>query len=358
MHASFRTSLVLGFAVFSMFFGAGNVLYPLTVGVHANNPFSGMFGFLLTGVGLPGLGLFGLWLAKGKLQSFLFPMPRFLMLIILALMLSALGPVGATPRCMILAHASFNEWLPVPMWTFSLILGLFLWLTSGQLERVFTILGKLLSPLLVIALIGMITAGLMTPMQWSSLSAQDISLGVQQGYQTMDLLAALLFGVSIYQVAQSSENPSKTFGQALLIGGGLVSLVYLGLSCVAYTHKAALIDVSAENMLNHLALIALPKPLTFIIEMVVFLACFTTIMALLQACLDSIMQLFDVKKPKWVSLILVGLTVVFANIGFGALSQIITMFVIVLYPLMIGWLLFKVIHQRMTARMEMSQQLH
>jgi LIVCS family branched-chain amino acid:cation transporter len=121
--ALYRHVLTGGFAMFSMFFGSGNLVFPLIIGVKTyENPLHAIYGLLITAVLLPFFGLFGIMHYRGDHTvyfSILGPYSRFLLSL---LMLGLMGPFGVIPRCISVAFGGVHLLYPtLPLWVFSLI---------------------------------------------------------------------------------------------------------------------------------------------------------------------------------------------------------------------------------------------
>jgi len=194
-----RYSLMLstGFAMFSMFFGSGNLVFPLLVGKESQGHlFFAALGFILTGVLVPFLGVGAMMLYKGDNRAFFGTLGRparfWLPLIILGLM----GPFGVLARCFTVAHGSFKLIFPeVELIVFSLVSCVLIFMITINKNRIIPMLGQWLTPFLLLALFAIGVFGYW----YSDLNVQaqgqwDTAFltGIFKGYQTMDLLAAFV----------------------------------------------------------------------------------------------------------------------------------------------------------------------
>lgn len=302
--------LVVGLAIFSMFFGAGNVIFPLAVGQFAGdkNFFSSM-GLLLTATLVPILGVIAMVLCDGKYRLFfnrLGAIPGFCLALII---ISLLGPLGSTPRCIALSYAAFsNSFLEISSASFSLIACGLIFLLTFRKKHLFTICGTILTPLLLIALalivsIGFFTADSLPPSSLTSRGA--FFYGMVEGYNTMDLLASFFFSSTILHLLKMRSEPSQGTRIALwasLIGGGLLGVVYLGFSYLAAFHGAHIASTKDELLASIMMHIAGPYagPL---VCLTIGLACLTTAIALLLAFVDFMQkEVFKERVPDWVLL--------------------------------------------------------
>lgn len=348
--------LLLGLAIFSMFFGAGNVIYPMDLGVHAGATPSAWFGFILTAIGAPLLGLYAVLLSKGDLfklfdQTGIKGATIWIMILILAL-----GPIGATPRCVLLAYQALKAIMPnLSLPLFTSILGLALLYVCLKRTQAFAILGKWLSPILLILLLWI--AGLsITSAQTASATDGHLLQGLQQGYQTMDLLASLLFAVTlihfIKHMGLKDDEAKTTYLKAALIGAGLLCFVYLCLGLAASKYAVQLSNLSKDLYLNAISLQTLGSIGSQIACSIIFLACVTTIVALMIACTENAILVAHRINPKWhiaygpLMAIALLLTMIVANLGFDKVSEYISLIVTITYPVYIMIALCQILHVR------------
>src|ERR1700722_13643393 len=106
-------AFTIGLAMFSMFFGAGNVIFPLAVGQYAGDKnFYAMSGLILTAAIMPIIGVIAMILFDGNYRQFfgrLGKVPGFLLALII---ISLLGPLGSTPRCIALSYTTLKSSFP------------------------------------------------------------------------------------------------------------------------------------------------------------------------------------------------------------------------------------------------------
>src|SRR5262245_8338583 len=98
-----------GFALFSMFFGSGNLVFPLVVGKESGGHYLlATLGIFLTGVVVPFLGVIAMMLYKGDNQKFFGSMGKPATFWFPLIALSLMGPFGVLARCITVAHGSFR----------------------------------------------------------------------------------------------------------------------------------------------------------------------------------------------------------------------------------------------------------
>ena len=291
-----------GFALFAMFFGSGNLVFPLLVGTESQGHYLlSSFGIILTGVLVPFMGVLAILLYKGDTREFLGTMGRPAKFWFPLIALSLMGPFGVLARCITVAHGSFTLLFPsCTLIPFSLAFCGIIFLLTANKNRIIPFLGSTLTPFLLVALLAIISAGIWhaevkAPEGSNVLSA--FRTGALQGYQTMDLLAAFFFSTFIIQhLTQkfpADEEPQtlvKVFLKSAFIGGSLLSFVYCGLVYLGSAYAVQLTDVPPQAMLgvvsqNTLGVFSAP-----IVCVTVVLACFTTAVVLTSLFADFFRQ--------------------------------------------------------------------
>lgn len=289
-------TLATGLAMFSMFFGAGNVVFPLALGQYAQdqNIFA-ILGLLLTAVGVPFLGLVAMTLFDGNYRLFfgrLGKTPGFLIALVI---MGLIGPFGALPRCIALAFSTIKLYLPdVSLIPFSLVSCALIYFFTVRKNNIIDVLGYILTPFLLFSLCFIIVKGFWeaTTLPVTSHQPTEIFLkGLQEGYQTMDLLGAFFFCSVVLACLKRGTEPSehehvnykKMIIQTLkasCIGASLLALIYVGFSYVAAFNSETLADISKDLILATLSHQILGPYAGIIASIAVALACLTTAIAL------------------------------------------------------------------------------
>ena len=247
--------LTLGFMMFSVFFGAGNLIVPPALGQAAGtNTLSAMLGFMTTGVGLPLLGIMAIALAGGEYVQLLkrrtFPWFATALLIILYLII---GPLFAMPRTGAVSFeigirpfvGAGDVTLPQVIYT-ALFFGASYYLSLNP-NKLIDRVGKMLTPALLVVLVILFLRTFWSPMG-AVLAPTGVYLespyaqGFQDGYQTMDLLATIAIGALVVNaVRYRGVTDTRTIGKACLAAGFITvflmacvygSLAYLGATSV------------------------------------------------------------------------------------------------------------------------------
>lgn len=295
-------SFAIGLAMFSMFFGAGNVIFPLAVGQYAGdkNLFA-MFGLILTAAVMPIAGVIAMILFDGNYRQFFGRLGRIPGFLVALTIISLLGPLGSTPRCIALSYttlkSAFLDMSPILFSGIScaIILGF-----TIKKNHMLTLLGWVLTPLLLASLITIIVIGLFTAGEPQVIDQSNMSMflhGLKEGYNTMDLLAAFFFSSTILNILRirckehgTSRDYLKIAYQASIVGAILLSAIYVGFSYLASYHGHHL-PINGKDELLAAITMKIAGPFGGLLVCVtIALACLTTAIALISAFTDFIQK--------------------------------------------------------------------
>lgn len=303
-----KTVLTAGFAMFSMFFGSGNLVFPLVVGLETldQSPYA-IIGLLTTGVVVPFLGLIGVILYSGNRTNFFACIGKIPAFLLTFAMLALMGPIGVIPRCILVAYGGATLVIPnLSSILFSIIFCLITLLLVWKHERIIPIIGRILTPWLLLSIVVLITAGLIWGPSFteSKLSSfQAFSFGLNRGYQTMDLLAAFFFSATTVAYIRSrlhSDDPPRILYRlslnSSLIGAGLLAGIYLSFALLGARYAPQLMEISPAQMLVGIAGHSLGKLAIPIASLTISLACLTTATILVMLFADFLHE--DICKKK------------------------------------------------------------
>ncbi|MBN9377121.1 MAG: branched-chain amino acid transport system II carrier protein [Chlamydiales bacterium 38-26] len=349
---SSTNTVATGLAMFSMFFGAGNVVFPLGLGQYAqNHNLYAILGILITAVGVPFAGLIAMTLFNGDYKKFFERIgvtPGFL---VITIILGLIGPFGAIPRCIVLSYATLKPYLSESFtlpW-FSILSCIVIFIFTIRRNNIIDVLGYVLTPILLITLAIIIIKGILLspPLEPSVHSKLDVFIkGIKEGYQTMDLLAAFFFSSVVISCLKKdidttdAQNYKKVIFLSLkasVIGAFLLSIVYVGFSFVAAFHSQSLIGISQGELPGAIALHVLGPYAASIAHLAVILACLTTVIALTAVFADFTHQdIFRSKLNYGWSLILT-LTIAFfvSTLNFTGIANFLSPILQVCYPALI-----------------------
>lgn len=342
-----------GCAIFSMFFGAGNLLFPLNLGAEApEQALASCLGLGLTGVCMTFLGLLSIIIYKGDKEVFFNSIGKKPAFILSAIMLALMGPFGAIPRCMVVSHAAFDPWLGgrLPFWLFGLLFCLSTACVIKNYNRIIPIIGKVLTPFLLLFLgilclaslngtIPIRDKALLNPSSFGSAFIKAL----ETGYQTLDLLATFFFCGTVisffkgYTHTQTRPSNIKTLSfLACLLGCSLLGVIYLVLIYIGSLYAPYLLTFSPSHRLIALAEYTLGSLALPLVSFTLFFACLTTVAALVVLFGDFLQTSFfrNLSKKTCMGLTL-GLSYMMSLLGFDAIFQFLGEVLFVLYPAII-----------------------
>lgn len=340
-----------GITVFSMFFGAGNLIYPLYIGAFIGNDYIyGILGLAISGVLLPFIGLVGIILNKGNIEVFFGSIGKFPSFCITAAIVAIIGPAGALTRCMIVSFGGFKTLFHDAIdEVFYVLLSGFMIICISNKSKIIDVIGKYLTPFFLFSIIVIIIYTVIAPTEPGSFTTQEVYLshsdsfmfGLTQGYQTLDLCTAFFFGKIIYDyfaqlMFSKNEVDSMKYSVVSCIIGVLILLVlysflvYSGAKFSDYLHnfpKQFLISAISTKVLGNSSQI--------VAAFTIFFACITTAIALLELTVDYVLKKIDTNSRLTASLYVM----LFANavilIGFDNLAKMIGGVLYFLYPSLI-----------------------
>lgn len=358
---SASNTLVTGLAMFSMFFGAGNVVFPLMLGQYAQDQnIWAMMGLLITAVGVPFLGLMTMTLFDGDYKQFFDRMGKWPGFIVAAAILMLIGPFGGMPRCIALSYSTLKLYLPaVSLPFFSAISCVIIFLLTFKRTKILDVLGYFLTPILLGSLALIIIGGF-----WFGPQAPDSShaaltvfaKGLTEGYQTMDLLGAFFFSSVVLACLRQDVNPAdkkdykrliKVTLKASCIGATLLGLTYLGFSYIASFYSEILAGVPGDEIAGILALHILGPYAGIVACLAVSLSCLTTAIAL--GAVSAEFLHIDLSKNRisyiWSLLITLIITFFVSTLHFTGIKMILGPILQMAYPALIVLSILNIAHK-------------
>lgn len=297
MNQKINLSLILpiGLMLFSFFFGAGNFIFPPVLGQLAgDNLTPAIIGFCISGVGLPLMGIVAMAINRSdnpdNLASPVHPNFARALVVICAL---TIGPFFAIPRT---AAVSFETgilaFVPAGYHDFGMIAySLFFFLLTYHLSvnpsKIIDNIGKIMTPMLLICLAILIAFVLIDPLGPAQAAQGDYAevpffKGFQEGYNTMDLLAAMLFGAATVNAIESKGILDHKLLTKLCIYAGLIAASFLAViySSLAYTGATSVqafgIITNGGQLLNNISVHYMGNFGKVILALIIFFACITT----------------------------------------------------------------------------------
>lgn len=341
-------SIVVGFALFAMFFGAGNVVFPPYLGMHAGEQWAnGFLFYFIADIGLALVAMFAI-LHAGGADNITGRIGHVASKVLMCAVILCIGPMVAIPR----TAATTLEMSVTPFFSgmspvvFSIIFFAVILLLSIKQSAVIDIVGKILTPALLIGLLVLIVKGFVSPIGDivdTGVSASEVTVnGIKSGYQTMDVLAAMAFGIIILSSADEkgytdSKSAAKMIGIAAALSGVLLLIVYFGLTYLGATASTVFpTDISRANLLIGIVELLLGKAGLIIFAIVIALACITTAVALVSSAASFFAKLANDKISYSVFVVVICVSsAVISNLGLDMIIAIATPVLDIVYPPML-----------------------
>lgn len=353
-------SLAVGLAMFSMFFGAGNVIFPLAVGQYAGDKnFYAISGLILTAAVIPIAGVIAMILFDGNYRQFFGRLGKVPGFILALTIISLLGPLGSTPRCIALSYttlkSSFLEMSPV---LFSALSCGVIFLFTFRKNHILTLLGWVLTPLLLGSLVAIILIGLTAV---PNMGSQEISKagifmhGLKEGYNTMDLLAAFFFSSTILNILKMRLQGESSFSQSYVkvalrascIGALLLAAIYVGFSYLAAFHGSDLNIAGKDELLAAITMKIAGTYAGVLVCITIALACLTTAIALISAFTDFVQKEVFLEKVSYEATLVGALLLTFfvSTFEFTGISAFLGPILQICYPGLIVLTILNIAHR-------------
>lgn len=343
-------SLVVGFALFSMFFGAGNIIFPPYVGLAAGSDwFMGFLCYYMADVGLAMLAVFAMLRTEsiGKVESIMVRLGNIPAKAMMIAIVTCIGPLLAMPRT---AATTFSMTLApflggdniVASVIFSAIFFALTLIFACRESALVDIVGRYLTPLLVIGLMLMITLGVLSPIGPINATPQIDNvawMGISAGYQTLDVLAIIVFGLLVVNAMKARGYSSArmkfiSVGLASIVAGITLFIVYLGLCYLGATAST----LYPEDVDKGLFVMAISGRIfgsigAFVLSIVIGLACLTTAIALAGSMGTFFSTLTDGKiSYRNATIFSCVFSAVVANFGLNSIIQLAAPILTIVYP--------------------------
>ena len=351
---TFRQLALIGSMLFGLFFGAGNLIFPLILGARAGACLApALRGLLITAVGIPRLGVMSMGLSRSEGLPELAGRvsPRFRVLFTCALYLT-IGPLFAIPRC---AATSFtigiSPFVGDGAWLWQLVFSLLFFgavlYFSLKPSKILDSVGKFLNPAFLLFLGVMLVTALVKPVQAAATVPPSgdyvhsaFSAGFLQGYDTLDALASLAFGILVIRAIRQlgvtqADRVAVSTVKAGAVSMSLMAIIYAATALVGaqsfglYAERLSDPGFTGGDAFAVIAHHYFGKGGGLILAATVTLCCIKTAVGLVTSCSETFEEMFPgkLRYPQW-AVVFSAASLLISNIG---LSQIITFSAPVLY---------------------------
>lgn len=348
-----RDIVALGFMTFALFLGAGNIIFPPSVGLAAGEfQWSAALGFLLTGVGLPLLGVVALARVGGGLDTLTSPIGKLAGTLMGLSIYLTIGPFFATPRTATVSFevgmAPFTGNTPGALLAFTIGYFALVMVLSLFPGKLMDNIGKLITPALIVvlAILGgaavFAPAGdLVAPAAAYASSGTALAQGFLQGYQTMDALASLVFGIVIVTSIKAAGVTDTRLHTRYTILAGVIAATGLALVYLSLIYLGAMSGTVVPEGSSGVQILTTYVQSVFgtggilLLAAVILLACLTTGVGLVSACSAYFSELLGVQY-RTVVIVMSVFSAAVANQGLAQLIAVAVPVLVCIYPVAIA----------------------
>lgn len=346
---------VVGFMLFAMFFGAGNLIFPPALGFASGEYFPlAIIGFVITGVGLPLIGvIIGAISKEGYSESLKNISPWFSVVFLVAIFLT-IGPFFAIPRTATTAYEMgvipfIDGPSTISLLIFSVVYFVIVFFLSIRPGKIIDSVGKILTPILLITMLLLIVVGIIAyfsnpinPVADTFNSVAPFSTGFTEGYLTMDAIAAIVFSVVVLNSIRGlgiTNRRELLFGTIKSAGlaAALLAVIYVALGILGNR-----VDLNGQSfgdqnpgafLLTFIANDTLGGFGGYLLGVIVFLACLTTGVGLVVAVSEHFSKLIPkVNYGVW-AFIFTFVSFILANQGLSTIIKGSVPVLLILYPI-------------------------
>ncbi|WP_339664929.1 branched-chain amino acid transport system II carrier protein [Maribacter arcticus] len=347
--------LVTAFALFSLFFGAGNLILPPLLGFNSGNQWLIVtIGFCLSAMVIPILGI----LAHAKLQGTLMDFgkkisPTFSL--IYAFFIYAIAIALPSPRTASVTHEMAIQpfWDISPWFTSSFYFGL-VFVFAMNRSKILVILGKILTPAIILILLFVIGITIFSfPFEFGTTAiASPFTNGILEGYQTFDAIGAVVVGgviiisINLRHTDASYEDKKSLIRSAGWLAGLALFLIYLGLILSgALAHSVFDANTSRTALLSGLAINSLGSVGNLFLSILVGIACFTTAVGIVTGTADFVKSRFNDSQTAYNITAVIGsiLGVLMGQFNVGYIIAVALPSLMFIYPITIILILLNVV---------------
>lgn len=355
--ATLAQTLLIGSLTFGLFFGAGNLIFPASLGLQAGGA-TGItaLGFLITAVGLPIIGVIACAIAgTTSLYTLASRVHPAFALVFTTVLYLTIGPLFAVPRTATVSfEMGFAKLLPESMQQWALLLFTLVFFAVVAVAalrpgKLLDIVGRYLTPLFLGLLATVLVAAAVVPMSTGPLPApvgpyeqQAMAQGLLDGYNTMDALASLAFSIVVIEAVRRFGITKPRAIASTVARGGLVAAVLMGAIYVALAFMGAGAvsilprDTNGAVVLSEVANHYYGRVGLVLAAAIMLVACLKTAIGLVTACSEMFAQMFPkaLSQRAWV-IVFTAVSCALANVGLDAILTAAVPVLGFLYPLAI-----------------------
>lgn len=350
--------ILIGLTLFALFFGAGNLIFPVMLGQNAGDHFNiAILGFAITGVLMPLLGVIAMGVSgENDFLKIAQRNGKIFGLIFATLLYLAIGPLFAMPRTGSVSYEIGirpfidDQYNSLFLAIFSIIFYFVCCLLSLNSGKFIDIVGKFLTPTKIGFILILVLAALIFPMGKElppmTEEYRDIPFitGFSEGYLTMDTLASLVFGIIVVKGVMDMGIKDKkdiviSCLKASLIAGAILAFFYISLAYMGATSVSTLGALeNGGQVLARVSQFYFGQWGNLILGLMVTIACMVTNIGLTYACANYLFSLFPKISYRQYVVIFSVASALFANVGLTHLISFSVPVLSIIYPVTIMYI--------------------
>lgn len=354
---SLKEKIIVASTLFGMFFGAGNLIFPVHLGQMAgSNSWPAIIGFVITAVGIPILGVAAIGNTHSdNLLTLSSKVSRGYGIFFTTALYLTIGPFFAIPRC---ATTSFTTGVAPMVGENSLVIGQLIFsavffaivlICSWSPKKITLYIGRIINPIFLVFLAILVIVALVNPLAnmadvapIESYESGAFFNGFIEGYGTMDAIAGLAFGIVIIEVVRSLGIDGDDVVAKETVKSGVLTAILMGLiyvvTIIMGAQSRGLFEVSDNGgiALAHISNHYLGTAGSIVLALTITFACLKTAIGLVTSCAEMFVRMFH--RPfnyrGWV-LVFSVFSFVISNVGLTAIINYSIPVLMFLYPLAI-----------------------
>lgn len=350
---------IIGFMLFSLFFGAGNLIYPPTLGIDAGTSYwMAISGFIITGVGLPVLTVTAISYVKKDARELADHVHPLFGVVFTSIAYLTIGPFFGIPRA---ATVAFEMGIQ-PVTNGSSIILLFftiafftiVYLVSLNPSKMVDRIGKFLTPILLLAIVALGIGSFLVlnnplPQPTGDYRTAPFFAGFANGYLTMDAIGALAFGIIVINAFKdrgisSQKELIKSTLKAGVVAGIALTVIYILIGSIGSKMAIHQPFRNGGEVLSNAAYLIYGNFGTLLLGVIVLLACFTTTVGLVSACGQFFTKITGIKYRN-ITLIITITGFIISNQGLELIINYSTPVLVFIYPITIVLVLLTFLHR-------------
>ena len=353
-----KQTFITAFALFSLFFGAGNLILPAFLGYNAGSSWwLVLIGFLVSAVLIPILAIYGHARLQGTMIDFAEKVsPVFALLY--AIIIYAISIALPAPRTASVAYEmAIEPYFHISSWVWSALYFALVLLFVLNRSKMMDLVGKYLTPAILVILALVVGIGLFgdyEPMR-NSIFESTLTSGVLEGYQTFDAIGGVVVG-GVIVISLGFKSGSNRVKQLVLTRAGIIAgigllLIYGGLIYLGALRSGGTEITDRTTLLNLLSTDTLGVIGTRVLAVLVSLACFTTAVGILTGTADFVKGILGESKIAYTITAIVGsiLGVVMGQLDVVSIITVAVPALMFIYPITIVLIMLNALPRRWTS---------